>query len=377
MLMVGASCRALANSAVRDGWSVVSLDVFADRDLHPSIASIRIERFPESIVTQVDRLEATHCMLAGGMENLPEVLAFLEQRMHLLAPSSECMRRLRSVEYCRMLAQRASLKFPRIRWREWGAEKPESWLWKPCDSAGGYRILRGARPREGNGYWQEFIPGEPKGCVLLCDRKQTRLLGMVESLQAEDWDGPSEFAYRGSIVAPPAGDTDVLTSPWAEGVIRLGEILRREMDYRGLLQADFIWNVRRGAYLLELNPRWTASMDLLQLQRGSDLVALHCQAHEGWGLPLAIHAAAPAPIFIGKAILYGDRDRSVESDQSNRWMQQTWNPTTAPTTFWLADIPWRDTFLQRGRPWLTIYATGKSRGEVMEKLHAGRGFCLQ
>ncbi|MBW3539720.1 MAG: hypothetical protein KY476_05570, partial [Planctomycetes bacterium] len=50
LLIAGASARAAAQSAVRSGWSVTALDLFADRDLAATCEAVRVESYPWGLI---------------------------------------------------------------------------------------------------------------------------------------------------------------------------------------------------------------------------------------------------------------------------------------------------------------------------------------
>ncbi len=102
-------------------------------------------------------------------------------------------------------------------------------------------------------------------------------------------------------------------------VTRVAEELTRRFGLRGVNGADVIvtrdGDGRPGVCLLEVNPRYSASMELAQWGRGVDVLGLHLQACAG-RLPEAFAAGSPSPHW-GKAVVYA-RD-AVAAPSTDDW----------------------------------------------------------
>src|SRR5207253_6364233 len=118
----------------------------------------------------------------------------------------------------------------------------------------------GPNPR-GRVYCQEFIEGEPIAAVYVGDGEKARLIGVTCQLTGSDWLHARPFQYCGSVgpVSLPA-ETEALLE-------RLGNVLTSGCRLRGLFGADCV--VRDGTpYLVEVNPRYTASIEILEYATG-------------------------------------------------------------------------------------------------------------
>src|SRR5262249_6268277 len=125
---------------------------------------------------------------------------------------------------------------------------------KPLHSAGGLGIRR-AHPGEApspHHYFQEFIDGTPMS-VLYCG---TTLLGVTQQLVGEPWLHAKPFAYCGNI-----GPLD--TPPPA---------LATRADLCGVWGIDFISH-DGVPHVLEVNPRYTASAEVLEHGTGAGVFA--------------------------------------------------------------------------------------------------------
>ncbi|MFG0333280.1 MAG: hypothetical protein ACF8TS_07965, partial [Maioricimonas sp. JB049] len=74
LLLVGASTRAMAFSAIRSGFRPICCDRFADADLQAVAETHRIADWPEGILEILDRYPDVPVMYGGALENAPELL---------------------------------------------------------------------------------------------------------------------------------------------------------------------------------------------------------------------------------------------------------------------------------------------------------------
>jgi predicted ATP-grasp superfamily ATP-dependent carboligase len=190
------------------------------------------------------------------------------------------------------------------------------------------------------------------------------LLGVTHQFEGGSFGAP-EFHYCGSM-GPVA--------PIPAGVHRLGDILVQEFSLRGLFGVDFVYRVdpetgRDACFLLEVNPRYTASVEVLERAFGIGLLDLHRAVFAD--RPIAWTPPAAAPVVWGKAIYYARDDLIFPAD--GPWMTALRQPLGVDAAEY-ADIPRPAERILRGRPVLTVFASGSSSAEcllrVREKLQA-------
>ncbi len=349
-VVVGFSVRALAEATAAHSNHPIAVDRFADYDCRRTAhASIELNQWGGGLGLDwhvLSQLKAAGAqansllLLGGGTENWPELVELLQQHFTVLGPSVEQLHQLRSPEYWQTCAFEAGVGFPETHWNVAGlwnvaelaksfgrptgplresdeavAGHIEDWLMKPRHSAGGHAIKR-AKSLQSNPhsiqeshYWQRKIRGRSLGvyCVLGADG-QVELLGATESLSAEHWPGPSEFIYRGSL------GPICLTETQRQKIIRLCQVIHATCQCRGWLQLDFVEDAAGELWLLELNPRWAAGMEILFLA-GINPVANHCRAWHRTSDPAIAQTnsaslASSGPSF-AKGIVYADRDLTL------------------------------------------------------------------
>jgi predicted ATP-grasp superfamily ATP-dependent carboligase len=106
-------------------------------------------------------------------------------------------------------------------------------------------------------------------------------------------------------------------------------------------------------YLIEVNPRYPSSTELLERLRGVNALALHMQACEG-RLPV-LKPLKPASGSVGKGILYARE--TVHIHGTDGW-----------SNFELADIPHEDEVIQAGDPVCSVFASGVDVDDCWKKV---------
>jgi predicted ATP-grasp superfamily ATP-dependent carboligase len=197
-------------------------------------------------------------------------------------------------------------------------------------------------------YLQERISGLPGSVAFLADGRRAHVLGVSRQLVGRPEFGTKGFRYCGSLMGPGL-------FPKEESLRRCAESLAaaavRTFGLVGLNGLDFI--ARAGvAWPIEVNPRFSASMELLE--RGADLslFALHAEACAG-RLP---DRALRLDRVHGKAIVFARRD--VTTGATRRWL-------TDPA---VADIPHPGQRIAQGRPICTVFAAGRTAKACLQAL---------
>lgn len=391
LLITGASTRAAAWSALRAGFFPVCADRFGDEDLQQA--------------AEVHDLKYIHAQLSDGK---PEIVAAARIRIsernwtveelfrgeaesaqlnRYLGPilGPDAMQSYKGDSVIPNVLSEAGLPFleekPRFEIHPSSdpsrlgyvlpAVPPASdggWIEKPVFGSGGGRDVRlwDAAAAETSSlnwstYLQKYRAGQSMSAIFLADRNRTapvELVGLTEQIIGDETAAaPTRFTYCGNIapVALPPEATQV--------VQRIGEVLAEKLGQRGLFGVDFIWD-GTAPWVVEVNPRYTASCELLELAHGRALLRDHWQA---W-LPQEPLPLLPEPSpttrsgVIGKLILYA-RSKVTAPDLS-RFLRPR-SPWTIP---FLADIPRQGTPFQPGEPMCTVFATAPDAGGCHRKL---------
>ncbi len=361
LLIVGASARAAAFSALRAGLRTECADLFADTDL---VAACSVERiapnaYPHGFLDIAAVNRAGPWLYAGGLENHPNLVESLSQRRRLWGNSAAVLRVVRAPDQVAVMLRKAGWPCLEVRPH---APPPANgkWLVKPLAGAGGAGIERwmGGRTKTRRAvYWQEFLEGEACAAVYVGDGRSARLLGVTRQLVGADWLHAGEFRYCGSI------GPLVLDEATRVAFEEQGNALTGGCGLLGLFGVDCVLR-ERIPYPVEINPRYTASVEVLEHATGIRALALHRQVFEPHAAPeFPAPAVAPA---IGKAILFA-RD-NLTFPQTGPWDDSASGGIGELPEF--ADIPRGGEVVPAGRPVLTFFAVGRNLGACETALRA-------
>jgi predicted ATP-grasp superfamily ATP-dependent carboligase len=290
IIIVGASARACAQSLNLCGLTPYSVDLFCDQDTQDAGPTARILQFPWDIPELIAENPGKPVMLTGGMENHPLILEEISQSHPALYCRSSALKSVKNpVELQSVLAQ---AELPNLRIHP-GSSPPLSgiWLKKPLHSAGGQKIafwnISGRNIIENDPeeyYFQEYLPGAsfsatclgvPDQAGVSPDKPHGVVLGLTRQLIGEEWSHAPAFSYCGSI-------GPIRLSEESERLIeKLAHVIAKQFEIRGLFGIDLVLDKQGIPHVVEVNPRYTASMEIFERLMGSSLLKLHFAAY-GW-----------------------------------------------------------------------------------------------
>jgi len=395
ILLTGISTRALAESALKtfSYAEILTLDYFGDYDQQRQCENYSLKRTFQRVFTPQGLLKASQILhfdsviYTANLENYPSVVRKFQDRSLLLGNSPETLSRVRSPEIFFPFLEDAGIPYPKtfygpvpklrgrgsqpVPGQVEGMEAPDplpssskirpsraTFLQKPVLSGGGFHIsptTPTSRPVAGKkGRWiiQEYIEGLPCSALFLANGQESVLIGLTEQLIGRKEFGSSAFRYCGNI----------LGKIWKEGtggefINRLAEItnaLTREFHLKGVNGMDFI--LKDGIpYLLEVNPRYTAAMELVERAYPLNVVEAHIKSFEG-SLPLFNLLDHVEKGYWGKAILFAEKNLKIPLLQKD-WFERG-----------IRDIPFKGERISRGNPICTLFAYGTSKEVCYQEL---------
>jgi uncharacterized protein len=297
-------------------------------------------------------------MYTGALENRPRLLRRIAGTRRLWGNDAEVLRRARSPQHWHRLLRTAGLPAPAI--RKAAAESPTSgkWLIKPHagGSGSGIRFLDAdvASKRE---YLQEYIEGVPCSASYVADGDRSRLLGVTRQLVGEDWLHAAPFRYCGSIGPLP------MSAPLQRACEQIGAVLTTGCGLHGLFGVDCVlrddvpWPV-------EVNPRYCASMEVLEYASGMKVLDLHRRVFEDGALGRGSNPQAEG--CVGKAILFARRSLTFPAD--GPWVASLRSPRLAHDLAGFADIPQAGEPIKKGCPILTFFSRASSLTACQDSL---------
>lgn len=369
LLIVGASTRAAAASALRAGFHPVCADRFGDEDLRRIASVVAVDNDLRHTLATLKGLPPMPWIYTGSLENDPKFIASVSERHQLLGNPREVLRNVRDPFWLEQSLRANDLPVLRVRTvcsSDEGVQVAgEHWLLKPTRGGGGCRIAVWTGqplPTNERFYLQEQRLGTPMSALFIGRADSAELIGVCEQMIGPEFGAPTEFGYAGSIGPIAVSDRT------RELLQRLGDALTREAQLRGLFGIDFI--LAEGIpWLVELNPRYTASVEVLERALGRALLAEHATA---CGHRTTTVKEQPARNrIVGKQIVYATGERTAPNFESV--FEPDGHTLESPL---IADIPAPRSHIAAGWPICTVFAESNSVAECKVRLTAARQMVL-
>lgn len=362
ILIVGFSTRAFAESAIRMGYNVVTLDYFGDRDQKELVENYSLKRDFQLNFNANALLRATHALkfdaitYTSNLENHPQVIEEFFKGKLALGNSAFCLSQVRNWGHLRLVCKEENIAYPPtlLSGEEQKLRKSKGWLIKPIMSGAGHgiRFWRGEKLDKRH-IIQKWINGKVCSAVFVSDGQRCALLGLTEQLIGRKELGARGFAWCGNIfpLSIPTQERETVIKL----VRKMVEVLTNSYGLQGVNGIDFILaRDKKGLkpYLIEVNPRYTASMELVEWAYKINIFDIHLDSFNG-KLPnfhLEEHLSRCSSSFFGKAIVYAKREKIVPN--TDGWKEKG-----------RRDIPFSGECIFARHPICTVLAQGKSRDE--------------
>lgn len=355
--VVGASARAAVMSLLRAGQTPWAVDLFADRDLLRLAKTRRCPgpHYPQGLVDLAVDLPPGPFIYTGGLENFPRIIADLAQARPLWGNPPQVLEKVRDPFWLANTLARQGLPIAPVLPGH-ARVPPGRWLSKRFTSSGGLGVrfasTSGDPPHQAEGiYLQRFLHGTAISAVFFSDEAGLYLLGVCEQLIGESWLGASGFLYCGNmgpITLPAAGLSDFH---------RIGQTLHQHAGIRGLWGVDAIFHQDRPV-LIEVNPRYPASVEVLELafQRSA------------WADAWEVTEVAMPDWVVGKGVVFAPG--RIVFPGEGPWEEVLLEPFAPWQVPRYADIPAAGEVIEAGQPVLTVLATGQTIEQCRGRLQS-------
>ncbi|HYH66352.1 MAG TPA: ATP-grasp domain-containing protein [Urbifossiella sp.] len=363
--VVGASARAAVHSLYRAGFPVWAVDLFTDRDLFAPSARCPLGEYPRGLPALADQFFPGPVLYTGGLENHPTAVTELAARRPLWGNPPAVLERVRDPFFHGDVWQAGSGNRVRIPWALPAGEDPGPgrWLWKPRAGVGGYGIFFHTAvdlPTKPSAYYlQDFRDGSPMSAVFVAG-ETTHLLGVTEQLVGEPWLHAPRFGWCGNVgpVELPAETVDALA--------RFGAALAWAGGLVGVFGVDFILDADDVAWPVELNPRYTGSVEVIEHATGRAVMLDHAAAFGAARGVWAIRRNPRCPV-VAKAVYYAPRRFTFPA-------AGPWDDWERPFDAWnlpaFADVPAAGSAIEPGWPVFTLFEGGSSPVAVRARLQS-------
>ena len=269
------------------GYQVTALDAFADADtqcLAQASYNVKYDsgHFDvtdfEQTLDKIDLNDQIGLAFGSGFEAAPELLEMVAERMPLLGNTPIVVRNLKRPRQFFMLLDILKIPHPEVSFQPLRFDSKKSaagWLYKQGGGSGGMHVrkalpLPGIAPEVGH-YFQREVPGVPVSLLFVADSRQAQVIGFNQQ-----WLSPTlamPYRYGGAV-----SHVD-LPDEVKQQLVYAAQQLTNAVGLRGLNSLDAMMDGGQ-IWVLELNPRLSATFDLYQTEN-CNLFELHLQASAG------------------------------------------------------------------------------------------------
>lgn len=343
-------------AAVNAGYRVIALDAFADKEVRSIADQWHVLPYGngsfdqaalQSLLPQILDLQPSGFVYGSGFEANSALLAMVEQAMPLIGNSGRVVRNTKRALTFFALLDVLNIKHPVVSLQPLDAEQyaRSSWLLKRNGGSGGthVRTVSIGMPVQAGEYYQQMLEGIPVSLLFAADGHRVREIGYNQQWLAPTASMP--YRYGGAV------SHAVLPQAVKRALLEAAQKLTSAVGLRGINSIDALMQ-GEAVYILELNPRLTATFDLYTAHQ-AQLFDLHVQAATG-KIPDGTLVNEDA---CAHYIVYAHTKKHIPSSFS--WPD------------WVADIPVDDARIETSMPICTVKAAGDT-AEAAVRLMADR-----
>jgi predicted ATP-grasp superfamily ATP-dependent carboligase len=286
ILILALSARPYAQAAARSGFLVSVIDGFLDQDtLSVTLQAVALpfdgqgfeqNGFKKTLENFCEKQTFLGCLYGSGVEGNPALLAQIQEKMHVLGNTAETVKEVKNPVTFFATLDSLSIAHPQI-FSQLPNDASVKMLIKSAHGAGGQHI-RFAGPDEAlksHEYLQEWVRGEYVSVLFLVEKTsfQAHVIGV--NLQ---WTSPTKTQpFRFGGIASNYDLSGIIEKQLRDIVQKLA----KAFELVGLNSLDVVIQNEK-IFILEINPRLSASVDLYALalfeKCGLDLIKLHIQS---------------------------------------------------------------------------------------------------
>jgi len=360
LLIIALSARPFVAAAVRAGFKVSAIDGFADSQTQAMANLIKLAPFDNdgfqaaallAIIDTLDTGRYIGFIYGSGFEAQPALLAEVAKRIPLLGNLPATLASVKSPRIFFSACAKLGVAHPQT-WTHGNASLPLDGLVKAVGASGGSHVQpysNGKVMLDKQHYAQQKLQGLPVSVLFLAHAQQVALVGFNELMLA-----PTEalpYRYGGAV------SQINLTASEQEQLLKAAQQLTAEFSLLGLNSLDAV--LQDGvAYVLEINPRLSASVGLYETADGEmHLLAMHVAAcKQAYAMPSSVAVNSGS---VAHAVIYSALALSIPADFA--WPE------------WVEDCPSPQSSVQilAGQPICTVLATA-DKAEAAKQLLAIR-----
>jgi len=346
LLMIAGSARMAAQAAACAGLKPLVIDLFADLDTQQyaeafcRVPSLAVKDLVPAVDFFIERYAVAHAIYGSGFEYYPESLYYLGKHMTLLGNSPDTFAGLQNKQDFFSVLSSLAIPYPDTSFNapEDNAHEEPVWLFKPLQGQGGVGIKVDDGNADASVYWQKYQYGTPQSVLFLADGRSAQVIGFNTQWTVSSGAGDG-FVFSGIINCSALSiEQKALISRWLAKLVPI-------FGLSGLNTMDFIQD-DKDLYVLEINPRLSASMQLYD----AGLLLGHIRASQG-DMP---EYPAVQGGCTGYQIIYAEQDMVIPD--AFEWPEAC------------MDLPASGVNYRKGQPICSMIARHKTPRHVFEQL---------
>jgi predicted ATP-grasp superfamily ATP-dependent carboligase len=317
ILIIALSARPFVAAAVQAGFKVSAIDGFADSQTQAMANMTEVAPFDNdgfqaaALLAIIDTLDTNRYIgfvYGSGFEAQPALLAEVAKRIPLLGNLPATLASVKSPRIFFSACARLGVAHPQT-WTQVNANLPLDGLVKAVGASGGGHVQPYSNAKvslDKQCYAQQKLHGLPVSVLFLAYAQQAALVGFNELMLAPTLALP--YRYGGAV-----SQID-LTASEQDQLLKAAQQLTAEFSLLGLNSLDAV--LQDGvAYVLEINPRLSASVGLYETVDGEmSLLAMHvaaCKQAQTYTLPSSVAVKSGS---VAQAVIYSELPLSIPAN---------------------------------------------------------------
>ncbi len=349
LIIAAIASRCYVAAAVSAGFDVVAIDCFVDVDTKRlAISTYQVPLLHggldgQSVLAAIGKINintvAGFCY-GAGFEMQATLLTDINRKVAVIGNVESVVENCKAPDYFFNVCDAHQIPHPESRLHL--TSLADGWLEKTVGGSSGAHIKRLQtleRVKHGDVYFQRYQQGKTISCLFLANAEQVQVVGFNE--QWLDGSDQSPFRYGGAVShAEISGLAEKRLLSYIEKLVK-------ELELVGLNSCDAICD-GDDVYVLEINPRLSATVDLYKTEY-PDLLSRHVKACQHGELD-DLGSIDGEPRHVAHQVIYAEAEITVPENVS-------WHT-------WVADVPEDGVQFKVGMPICTITAEASTVTEA-------------
>ncbi|HSI38224.1 MAG TPA: ATP-grasp domain-containing protein [Methylotenera sp.] len=311
LLVIALSARPYVEAAKRAGYAVTAIDGFADKQTVELADKTIVVDFDsngfeaDALLSAIQKLDASQYLgfvYGSGLDAQPEQLEKIASVIPLIGNSAASVKAVKTASSFFAALKQSNITYPPVFDSFPTSNHADVYLRKFAGGCGGMHIKLAGKNDElaANHYYQQYVDGYSVSLLFLANGEQADVVGFNEQ-----WLSPSEempFRYGGAVshIVLPQLIQQQLIDAASKLTVTFGLFGLNSLD--AIVQRDI-------AYVLEINPRLSATFDLYENVE-LNLMDLHVDASL-MQLEASSHCNQPMVQSKAHAIVYAPFDMMI------------------------------------------------------------------